>query len=53
MFFSEMCASSGVPCDWNDERAATLSTSDAASPTNHDDAAGSWEQAWIDLGGEG
>jgi hypothetical protein len=53
MFISEIGATSGAACDRNDERAATLSTCDAASHTNHDDVVGSWEQAWIDLGGEG
>jgi hypothetical protein len=51
MFMSEMCGSTAAGD--GEERAAPLSAADAASLTSHEESTGSWEQAWIDLGGEG
>jgi hypothetical protein len=49
---SEMCSPSGALGDWSDEAPASFTPADGAS-ANHDDSNGSWEQEWIDLGGEG
>lgn len=53
MSTSEMCGSTSAVRDRGDDAAAGSPAYDPSPLASHDESAGSWEQAWIDLGGEG
>jgi hypothetical protein len=48
----DVSASVSAGRDRHDEP-ATSGNAEGSSFTSHDDTTASWEQAWIDLGGEG